>query len=40
MPFNPSDYEDINLDRYQTYLDSCIFETNILEKQLKILSII
>ena len=27
MPFNPSDYEDIKLDRYQTYLDSCRFET-------------
>tara|TARA_B100001093_G_C26812797_1_gene1008269 strand:+ start:147 stop:2048 length:1902 start_codon:yes stop_codon:yes gene_type:complete len=27
MSFNPSDYEDIQLDRYQTYIDSCRFET-------------
>ena len=27
MPFNPSDYEDIKLDRYHTYLESCRFET-------------
>ena len=27
MPFNPSDYENIRLNRYKTYLDSCKFET-------------
>ena len=27
MPFNASDYENIKLDRYNTYLDSCRFET-------------
>ena len=27
MPFNVSDYENIKLDRYNTYLDSCRFET-------------
>ena len=27
MAFNPLDYEDIKLDRYETYLDSCRFET-------------
>ena len=27
MPFNSSDYENIQLDRYQTYLNSCGFET-------------
>lgn len=27
MPFNASDYENIQLDRYQAYLNSCRFET-------------
>ena len=27
MAFNPSDYQNIKLDRYKTYLDSCDFET-------------
>jgi hypothetical protein len=27
MPFNSSDYENIQIDRYQTYLNSCGFET-------------
>lgn len=32
MPFNPSDYENIKLDRYRTYLDSCRFETKYIKE--------
>ena len=31
MPFNPSDYENIRLDRYKTYLESCNFGTKYIE---------
>ena len=32
MTFNPSDYQNINLNRYKTYLDSCAFDTSSIEK--------